>query len=354
MTVAPDTPAVPYRQLVVAAPGGHRIGWGHLVRSLALAELVPTSVPRRWASAAPEHPLPTFISLDGYTRLHADYSHLPDALTEPSVVIFDPGPALTASATLELEQQLTLRGHHVVAIDDLAERRFAAQTIVNHHPDRTEGQFQRLPGQHTRLFLGPVYALVRRAFRVAAAPGSGMAEAESPLVIGMGGADPLGLVWTWAGHLATLHLGRPLVLLVGSAQAEAAPVQLQALQAQYPALQVRLAAGLGAEALAQLLASAALVLCPGSTLALEALCVGARLLVGHYTADQVAFAQWVQRAALGSYLGELTQDPPPHFAQQVSALLASSDRPKLELRHVELAEYFGRLFGLPPVASAAG
>jgi spore coat polysaccharide biosynthesis predicted glycosyltransferase SpsG len=318
--------------VVVAARGGDQLGWGHVMRGLSLSELVPTTGPRHWVGG--QGPTPSFLPLDGVLQHQIQPEAWLSVSQEPAIWIVDiPG------STLELEQKLKEAGHWVVRIDDLVRRPTVAHSIVCHHPFVLPDDID--PPTGTQLFHGPEFALVRRSFReqMLATP----FHSSTPLsyaVVCIGGADPEGLLWKVAESLM-VATDLEVKLIVGTAQQQVSANEVARLQTGHSASQITALRSLNEQAMASLLAQAAFAIVPGSTVALEALCVGTPLIIGHFMADQKAFAEYVDRPGFGVNIGDL-RDFSSDTLTRALARIQTLPRPlpRLQSRHHELTAYF--------------
>lgn len=212
-------------RVVVRADGGPWVGLGHVTRCLALAERL------RERGAAVE-----FLTRTGEGKVLAKIEAAGCAAGA-----LRPGPAgpqdvqalvaevrrsgaravvldlATDSRHLMEEYQQTVKaetGARLLVIDDLARGRFTADVVLNQNIGFGAAQYQVEP--HTRLLLGPRYALLRRTFnRIASLPRA--AGGSRRVLVMMGGADPDNLTAEMLAALDPLPQDFSVDAVVGAA-----------------------------------------------------------------------------------------------------------------------------------------
>jgi spore coat polysaccharide biosynthesis predicted glycosyltransferase SpsG len=159
-------------------------------------------------------------------------------------------------------------------------------------------------------------------------------------VVCIGGADPEGLVWKVAESLI-VATDLEVKLIVGTAQQQVSAIEVARLQTGHPASQITALRSLNEQAMASLLSQAAFAIVPGSTVALEALCVGTPLIIGHFMADQKAFAEYIDQAGFGVSVGDLRDLSSDSLLEGLERFQTlPSPLPRLQSRHHELTAYF--------------
>lgn len=328
MNSAPNSAVNSAGRLLFRADGNATIGLGHVVRSLALANMVravePALVLARPASAVvrqlveqaglPLHELP-----DLPPAQEADY--LVEQVLHPADVLVLDGYGFDA----EYRRRVRASGCRLVCIDDLHEGYFPADLIINHSPGVTAADYAAEPT--TRFCLGPTFSLLRPPFRRHAAPPRPAALVASVLVC-FGGADPLQLTArTLAALLALGGLARIGLLLGGAA---AAPTAIQELVAAHPEQDVTLYRSLAAEELVPVLFEYDAVICPASTILIESLVLGRPVLTGYYADNQRALAASVHAHQQAYSIGDFAAHSDPALTAALRsglAWLATHNRP---------------------------
>lgn len=183
-------------RLLIRADGSSRIGAGHVLRCLALAQAWKdeggTSL---FACSELSAPLSRRVRAEGF---------------ECEPVRAQPGSAEDASATVSLargykagwivadgygfgpdfQHALKAAGLRLVLLDDYGHAgEYAADIVLNQNPGAEESLYARRDAG-TRLLLGPGYALLRREFLAARAPIRGEGGAKYRILVTFGNADP--------------------------------------------------------------------------------------------------------------------------------------------------------------------
>jgi spore coat polysaccharide biosynthesis predicted glycosyltransferase SpsG len=159
-------------RLIFRADGNATIGLGHLVRSLALADMV-RSVGECWfavqaPSAAVRQLLATaqvrLLELPPTTDLPAEAAWLAEQQVRATDVVVLDGYQFDAT----YRQQLRSRGCRLAVIDDMRLGHFEVELIINHSPGVTPQLYDAAP--YTRFCLGPAFSLLRMPFLTNARP----------------------------------------------------------------------------------------------------------------------------------------------------------------------------------------
>ena len=186
------------RVLIIRADAGPEIGTGHVMRCLALAQ--------GWQDAggqavfAATHQLPALeqrLVSEGFRieRLSAHAGRDADATQTAELasrsdahwVVLD-GYSFGA----DYQRSLNAAGHKVFLIDDFGHsEHYFADVVLDQNPGTRE-ELYRNREPHTKLLLGPQYALLRREFRAWEEWKRDFTEAPR-LLITLGGADPGGM-----------------------------------------------------------------------------------------------------------------------------------------------------------------
>ena len=282
-------------RLVLRADGNPAIGLGHVMRLLALAEVLHGAfadcllVSRDAAALAPllataglpaltTLPLPALPPEAEATWLKAN------ALRPTDVLVLD-----GYDFGLAYQQALRPAVGRLVYVDDLRAWPVVADVLINHSPGIEPADYELLNPAAT-LLLGPAFSLVRPPFRAAAAPPRPPRPIRRVLLC-FGGADPLRLTARCLGLLRELAELREIGVLAGAANPDGPALRQQL--AAHPDGRCVFHAPTDAAGLVQLLARYDAVLCPASTILIEALLLGLPALTGHYAANQQPLADFV-------------------------------------------------------------
>ena len=308
-------------RLVLRADGNGRIGLGHLMRLLALAELVqPNFAEVLFLTQAPDEAVRALLLGAGLglgellsQPLGSEASAtLPPLLHPTDVLVLD-------GYHFDYAYQRAVRPlvAHLVCLDDMHAFPFAADLVLNPAGGVNPATYDlRTPG--ARLVSGPAYAPLRAAFLTPASPGS---PAPSPhqVLLCLGGADPRQLTRATAAALLALPAVAHVHAVVGAAYA--AWDELRAWVAPH-AGRLTLHRALGAGELAALMRQCGAAVLSPSTISYEYCAAGGGLLLLLPTADnQHDLNHFLRAEGLGlpypTAPNVLTANEAPRLAQQL-------------------------------------
>lgn len=169
------------KKLIFRADGNAQIGMGHVMRCLALAQMLNS--PFRFAIVRPAPEVVRLIEeANGSVVPLAsnDIGEFLTALTPDDVAILD-GYGFDET----YQRAVRERAKALVFIDDLTTGRQVADVVINHAGGTTEADYNAEP--YTQFYLGPHYALLRPEFL--RPEGFGPPPVDGPIFINMGGAD---------------------------------------------------------------------------------------------------------------------------------------------------------------------
>jgi len=272
--------ANPLPQVVFRADGNTRIGLGHLTRCLALAEMLQPHFACCFLVRDPDEAIQGQLLVSGFDYslvptglpLLAEARWLQEQLAADSILVLD-GYEFTDAYRRELKRHL----YALVCLDDLASQHSWCDVIINAAGGVSSAAYSPEPG--AMLCLGPAYALLRQPFREAA-----QRSAHKPnttrIFLNMGGADPHNQTLAALQQLRQHFSEHQIAVVTGAAY----PHQ-QALS-EYIAHQPLMSChhNLSATAMAELLASCGVFVCPPSGMAYEC-CVFGGVLLLHLTAE---------------------------------------------------------------------
>ena len=280
------------KRLVFRADGNATIGLGHLVRLLALADMVRGLAPGIFVVREPTVTVAQLVAQAGWA-IHALPTQPLQAEADTLVTSFlQPSDALVLDGYefgLAYQQRLRQSGCGLVYIDDLHAWPVVADLLINHSPGVTPADYQA--PTTSRLLLGPAFSLLRQPFIAHATPPQQASGDFASALICFGGADPLGLTARTLAALLMLPQVRRIGLLVGAAFEGAAA--LEAMVGNDPTRTITIYCNLGATELVTLLQSYAVAVVPASTVLIEALVLGRPVITGYYADNQQALAGYI-------------------------------------------------------------
>ncbi|SHK75749.1 UDP-2,4-diacetamido-2,4,6-trideoxy-beta-L-altropyranose hydrolase [Hymenobacter psychrotolerans] len=268
---------MPLPRLLLRADGNSRIGLGHVMRLLALAEILREEATEcLFLVREPGPKLQAQLAAAGCTVLEVPVQPLAEEaawlvrhiLRATDILVLD-GYAFTYS------YQHTVRGAvaRLVYLDDLHSFPLAADMVLNPAGGISLSQYEmRQPG--ARLLAGPAYAPLRRVFRQASQEPASTAPPDTVLVC-LGGADPT----HQTRHVAAALLALPTVVQVHAVlgSAYAGWDELHAWAVQQPRLVLH--RNLPADELVGLMRRCGAAVCSPSTVSYEYCAAGGGILL---------------------------------------------------------------------------
>ena len=269
-------------KVVFRADASPAIGYGHYIRSLALADMLRGAFDCTMVTSSPTDGQRS--QADGIcplVALPADESRFElflRTLKGDETVVLD-----NYFYTTDYQREIKSRGCRLVCIDDMHNIHYVADAVINHGFVDADA-FSREP--HTRLCLGPQWALLRRPFlqerRVRLPRRSGAMKAA----VCFGGSDPLGLGERFESALREMDSVGEVVRVGG-------------MGSRY-----------SAQDMAELIRGCDIAVVSMSTVCLEALACGAAVAAGWYADNQKEGYEALTARGWIAGLGDLTRTFP--------------------------------------------
>lgn len=272
------------KNLLFRADGTAQIGLGHVMRCLALADMLKDAFAMRFAIVEPAPDIRARLEQAGLAVVTLPTSDpttaFLDQIAPDDVVVLD-----GYSFDQAFQEAVRVRALKLVLIDDLIAGHQVADAVINHAGGVSPVDYDT--ETYTRFYLGPHYALLRWAFL--RPDGFGPAPADGPIFVSLGGADPHNWSLTVLDAIRQVDATLPVRIVLGPFHPDRAAID--AFRNQLPNLTIlqNLDAGQMADELTQ--SSLAITAC--STIAYE-VCAVNRPLIAIVTADnQAGLAQFL-------------------------------------------------------------
>ena len=258
------------RKIYLRADAGPEIGYGHYIRSLALADMLKQDFDCTMFTQTPtDYQLREAKEVCSVISLPNDDSKFDkflDYLKGDEIVVLD-----NYFFTTNYQRAIKAKGCKLVCIDDMHDKHYVADVVINHGCTNAS-LFDIEP--YTHLCLGFEYALLRRPFWQ---PKKQSRELNS-YAICFGGADPQNLTLDYAKRITSEQPFGHIIAIIGdSYQHEDSLREVQGIEVRKR---------LTANQMAQIFSSAEHVICSASTTAYEALACGAEVTSICYTDNQ--------------------------------------------------------------------
>jgi UDP-2,4-diacetamido-2,4,6-trideoxy-beta-L-altropyranose hydrolase len=278
---------------------------GHVVRCLALAQMLRDYFHITFALQETDEMVYNWIQQQGFpyrtlartTDFQLDSQHFIHDLTaatiEKCIVVLD-------GYHFETTYQKTLQqaGFKVVAIDDLHSWHHTAQAVINHAPGASEAGYTC--NANTRLLLGLDYALLRPEIRDAKRTIESVKYAEN-FLISMGASDENNRTQFFALLLIKHFPQAQIKLLMSTLNPHYRAIQT--LSSAHPNISIYM--NLGSHELVEALLETDVVICPASTISIEACALGCSLITGYTAPNQMGILEGLSLRGAAHSLGDL-------------------------------------------------
>jgi UDP-2,4-diacetamido-2,4,6-trideoxy-beta-L-altropyranose hydrolase len=217
--------------LLFRADGNAQIGMGHVIRCLALADMLKGHFAMRFAITDPTPTVQALIEAAGLSVLA-----LPDSVDKAAfwgdvhsenIVVLD-----GYSFDETFQRAVRARVRRLVFIDDLVKGHQVADVVINHAGGLSEADYKTV--SYTELCLGPHFALLRPEFLHP--DGFGETPADGPIFVSLGGADPKNTSLSVLEAIHQVNSKLPVRLVLGPFHPNRAAIE--AFQNQLPNLAI--------------------------------------------------------------------------------------------------------------------
>lgn len=295
------------RKVFFRADASKIIGYGHFTRSLALADMLKEDFDCTFFTQSPtEYQCSEMGKVCKYVSLPSDetkFGMFLDALSGDEIVFLD-----NYFFTPEYERAIKEKGCKLVNLDS-GRRDYCCDLLFSFisHPFDAYA----LP-LYTKAFSGLEWFILREPFRRPYDPKN---RKQERVVIAFGGTDQFGFTEKAVDVLETNFPDRQPALIATSAFSEERRKSLKARG-------VELHIDINAEEVADLFAASGIAVVSASTICVEALSRGCRVIAGHYMPDQVKFCEYLENENLVSSVGDLRSE---EFSEKMIKFLDSTD-----------------------------
>ena len=275
--------------ILFRADGNAQIGMGHVMRCLALAEMLAGTFVGKFAITEPPPEVISLIEKRGLLVLALSKDNgereFLDQIEADEIIVLD-----GYSFDETFQQSVRSRAQKLVFIDDLLTGHQVADVIINHAGGVAETDYNAPP--ETQFCLGPHFALLRPEFLNPA--GFGPPFQEGPIFVSLGGADSQNISLTVLEAIQQVDATLPVHVVLGPFHPNRASIE--AFQNQLPNLSIL--QNLNAAQMVDELTECSLAITACSTIAYE-VCAINRPLITVVTADnQARLAQFLSEEKL--------------------------------------------------------
>jgi UDP-2,4-diacetamido-2,4,6-trideoxy-beta-L-altropyranose hydrolase len=306
------------RKILFRADGSTEIGLGHVIRSLALAEMLKDDFYIVFAIQEPSELLQQqiiavcseIIVLPRTDNRDNLLKELESFLQGDEVVVLD-------GYKFETDYQKTIKnkGCKLVCIDDIHAYHLVADIVINHGID-TNAVYSR--ESCTKLLLGTDYCLLRQPF-LQPRESDFIPNKENNIFLCFGGSDITNLTCAYLERLVKIEGLGIIHVVVGSAfQHEMALLQLLD---QKNDSNIQVHRNVSSQELVRIIQNCNVAIVPGSTIAIECASIGIPILCGYYADNQHDIVQTLERLEIAVNFGDFTLFEESVFAKKLKKLL---------------------------------
>jgi len=256
------------RKILFRADAGQSIGYGHFIRTLALADMLKDDFDCVFYTQEPsEYQKREMEAVCPFRALPADDTHFElflNQLEGDEIVVLD-----NYFYTSDYQRRIKEKGCKLVCIDDMHDKHYVADAVIN-HGDVTPDDFDC--ESYTRFFLGDGYKLLRKPFLD---PPS-LKPRNNVAVVNLGGTDPFKLTDKVVSLLLAANTQYQIVVILGDTVYLSDENQRK----------VQILRRLRAEHIADLFESSAFGILPASTVSIEAFSRGLPMMIGYQVDNQ--------------------------------------------------------------------
>ena len=303
-------------RLVVRVDGDNSIGTGHVIRMLALADMLRKDFSILFVMQNREPSLIAVVEKEGYSvhtlpvssQFPAEAESLRHILRADDVLVLD------GYFFDEVYQRLLLEHcAKIVCVDDINSYHFVAHAVINHAESATTETYSAEP--YTKLCLGSKYALLRKEFFECRSltlqttqnlNDDRLAKSLSVLVC-LGGADKQNHALKVAEALSEGDRDIVFNVVVGPANFNAASLMNWTEKQVEPRHALKIHQNVSAAGMVALLKSSDIVFCSASSIAIEAFAINVPVVCGVTADNQRKFASIIESKGVGKCIGDLRE-----------------------------------------------
>jgi spore coat polysaccharide biosynthesis predicted glycosyltransferase SpsG len=262
------------RKVFLRADAGADIGYGHFIRTLALADILKDEFDCTFFTADPTsyqigemEKVCKHVALEGSGKFDAFL----DYLKGDEIVFLD-----NYFYTTEYQRQIKEKGSCLVCIDDMHDKHYVADLIINQAIGVTPDDFSC--ESYTRLALGMKYTLLRRPFyeacKIDRYPNE---DSKLRIVVAFGGSDFMDLTSKTINGLVNMSIISSITAIVGDSYSSSKRVENE---------KVTYLKNQTAQQIADIFSICDVAILPTSIMMTEAMACGTTIIGGYYVLNQ--------------------------------------------------------------------
>lgn len=282
------------QKIYFRADAGVAIGYGHFIRTLALADMLKEDFDCTFFTCHPtSFQVGEMEKVCSYVALQEE-THFDDFLSRlqgDEIVVLD-----NYFFTTDYQRAIKEKGCKLVCIDDVHDKHFVADVIINHAPGTVPSQYSC--EDYTKLYLGPEFLLLRKEFRAATHTYTSFKEKKNVYVC-FGGNDEFNFTQK-ACEIITAHSPRHIDIVVGGGY-----TFYDQLVEFAKGKNISIYRNASPECIVSLLQEACLAVVTDSMVFFEACCLRRPIICGYDCDNQMYISQYNLSNNLACEIGDL-------------------------------------------------
>lgn len=268
------------QKIIFRADGNIEIGLGHVIRSLALADMLKDEFDCVFVTRFLTDSLREELgkSCNDIIEILAHENHCQEfinLLNGKEIVVLD-----NYFFDTSFQKKIKEVGCSLVCIDDLHDKHYLADIVINHAPGLSEKNFKKQP--YTKLCLGPKYSLLRKPFLESSLIERNIDQIKSVFVC-FGGSDIKNITKKVLLSIERIEKLETINLVVGGAYCY--EEELRTIISNL-GVNINLYRNLDSVSLVEVMQKSQMAIVPSSTILFEILSVGMPVLSGYYVDNQ--------------------------------------------------------------------
>jgi len=311
------------RTIIFRADGGANIGMGHFIRTLALAEMLNQSFNCVFATCNPtEYQIREMDAVcHQYIALLNDESHYMQFLSTlkgDEIVVLD-----NYFFSIDYQQSIRAKGCKLVCIDDIHDKRFVADIIINHSLGITPDMYSK--EAYTKVLTGYDYALLRQPYLNENTTSQNKTYGA---IIMMGGADPLNLTSKIIQLLNQMEFTKPIAVV---SKSEPSLTDCDSMNISH-------FNNLTASQVIELMQASEFGIFPASTVAIEACAARLPFICGYFINNQTDSYNSIKEHSLAICIGDLIQIDSNNFRNAIETITSPAIVHRITQRQTKLLD----------------
>lgn len=264
-------------RVLFRADGNSKIGLGHVMRCIALAQMLKNEFECFFVISRPAKEIILILQKFGKIISLSEPSKSNElvefgkSLNKNDIVVID-GYTFDEEYIGTIKKQIK----KIVQIDDFANGYFSSDLVINHANSNLIYRYNVSP--NTKVVCGFEYLILREQFLKTATKGSREISKIDTVFICMGGADPTNITLKVIQSCIQTDFIKKVIVVTGAAYMQ--DDQLKTFISNNPQINIVHHTNINAERMIELIKAAEISICPASSISLEVCCVKSGLLTG--------------------------------------------------------------------------